>query len=129
MGVRSNLLNKAKAVAPGLHNSFSSEKLLIMDHETVTENADACSPSIPVTIIDNDAELYFHLHQNEKREFALHNIHAMILYMDAEDEYVIVCLDGDDWLSNSKVLSYLNDFYNTQKCWLTYFYRQLPIRF
>ena len=54
MGVRSNLLNKAKAVAPGLHNSFSSEKLLIMDHETVTENADACSPSIPVTIIDND---------------------------------------------------------------------------
>ena len=56
MGVRSNLLKKAKAVSPGLHSVFSSDKLLIMDAETVTEAATACSTTIPVTIIDNDGD-------------------------------------------------------------------------
>ena len=56
MGVRSNLLKKSKAVAPGLHSVFSSDKLLIMDTETVTENATACSTTVPVTIIDNDGD-------------------------------------------------------------------------
>jgi len=56
MGVRSNLLKKSKAVAPGLHSVFSSDKLLIMDTETVTEAADACSVTVPVTIIDNDGD-------------------------------------------------------------------------
>ena len=71
-------------------------------------------------IVDNDAELYFHLHQNEKREFALHNIHAMIQNMDADDEDVIVCLDGDDWLSNEGVLARLDEIYKEENCWLTY---------
>ena len=56
MSVRNDLLKKAKAVAPGLSGVLSSDKLLILDHETVTENADACSPSVPVTIIDNDGD-------------------------------------------------------------------------
>ena len=56
MSVRNDLLKKAKAVAPGLSGVLSSDKLLILDHETVTEAADACSPSVPVTIIDNDGD-------------------------------------------------------------------------
>jgi hypothetical protein len=54
MSVRNDLLKKAKAVSPGLSGVLSSEKLLILDHETVTEAATACSPSVPITIIDND---------------------------------------------------------------------------
>ena len=56
MSVRNDLLKKAKAVAPGLSGVLSSDKLLILDHETVTEAADACSPSVPVTFIDNDGD-------------------------------------------------------------------------
>ena len=57
MGVRSGLQTKAKAVAPGFAGIFGSvlvEDSLILGTETVTEAADACSITIPVTIIDND---------------------------------------------------------------------------
>ena len=56
MGVRSNFQSTARALAPGFANLFGSEKLLIMDHEIVTEAATACSTSVPVTIIDNDGD-------------------------------------------------------------------------
>ena len=38
-------------------------------------------------------------------------------FFDPED--IIVCLDGDDWLADEKVLSYLNEVYQ-EDVWLTY---------
>lgn len=62
----------------------------------------------------------FNLRQNQQREYALYNIHSMIQNMDADDEDVIICLDGDDWLANETVLSRVREIYEKENCWLTY---------
>lgn len=62
----------------------------------------------------------FNLRQNQQRECALYNIHSMIQNMDADDEDVIICLDGDDWLANETVLSRVREIYEKENCWLTY---------
>ena len=47
--------------------------------------------------------------------------------MDADDEDVVVCLDGDDWLNGEGVFSRLNEIYEKEDCWLTYgSYMQYP---
>tara|TARA_B100001093_G_scaffold214239_1_gene205539 strand:+ start:11875 stop:13866 length:1992 start_codon:yes stop_codon:yes gene_type:complete len=69
-------------------------------------------------IISNDKR--FILVKNTEKKLALRNIYEGIQIAEPNEEDIIITLDGDDWLSNSKVLSYLNDFYNIQKCWLTY---------
>ena len=33
---------------------------------------------------------------------------------------MIITLDGDDWFYSNDVLSYLNDFYQKEDCWITY---------
>jgi glycosyltransferase involved in cell wall biosynthesis len=56
---------------------------------------------------------------NTERKTALENIHNAIMNMcDPED--IIVLVDGDDWLPNKKVISYINDFYNQNDCWVMY---------
>ncbi len=50
---------------------------------------------------------------------ALPNLHmAYREYCDPED--IAVCVDGDDFLVNKHVLSYINDFYNKHKCMMMY---------
>jgi glycosyltransferase involved in cell wall biosynthesis len=50
---------------------------------------------------------------------AMYNHQNMVLnYCEPND--IVVNLDGDDWLSNSNVLSYINDFYKSNDCWLMY---------
>lgn len=57
--------------------------------------------------------------KNETRKTALENIHdAIVNHCDPDD--IIVLVDGDDWLPNKNVLSYINDFYNQNNCWIMY---------
>jgi glycosyltransferase involved in cell wall biosynthesis len=57
--------------------------------------------------------------KNETRKTALENIHNAIMnHCDADD--IVVLVDGDDWLPNKNVLSYVNDFYNQNDCWIMY---------
>ena len=57
--------------------------------------------------------------KNETRKTALENIHdAIFNHCDPDD--IIVLVDGDDWLPNKNVLSYINDFYNQNNCWIMY---------
>lgn len=57
--------------------------------------------------------------RNETRKTALENIHDAIMnHCDPED--IVVLVDGDDWLPNKNVLSYINDFYNNNNCWIMY---------
>lgn len=57
--------------------------------------------------------------RNDVRKTALENIHnALINYCQPDD--IAVFVDGDDWLPNKKVLSYVNDFYNQHDCWMMY---------
>jgi glycosyltransferase involved in cell wall biosynthesis len=65
---------------------------------------------------DNDNAVII---KNEIRKTALENIHNAIMnYCDPDD--IIVLVDGDDWLPNKNVLSYINDFYNQNDCWIMY---------
>ena len=86
---------------------------------------DDCSSDNTVDVIQDFVFEYglddiFTLSLNDERKYALHNIHDMIQNMDADDEDVIVSLDGDDWLAENDVLSQLNDIYEKEDCWLTY---------
>ena len=57
--------------------------------------------------------------KNEIRKTALENIHdAIVNHCDPDD--IVVLVDGDDWLPNKNVLSYINDFYNQNDCWIMY---------
>lgn len=57
--------------------------------------------------------------KNETRKTALENIHdAIVNHCDPDD--IVVLVDGDDWLPNKNVLSYINDFYNKNDCWIMY---------
>lgn len=55
---------------------------------------------------------------NEERQGALYNQYRAI-HM-CRDTDLIVILDGDDWLFDRYVFSYLNGIYNNEKIWLTY---------
>lgn len=57
--------------------------------------------------------------RNQERRTALENIHFVITYHCKPDD-IVVLVDGDDWLPNKKVLSYVNDFYNQNDCWIMY---------
>jgi len=50
---------------------------------------------------------------------ALENIHnATMDHCEPDD--IVVLVDGDDKLQSKKVLSYINDFYNENDCWIMY---------
>lgn len=57
--------------------------------------------------------------KNEVNLTALENLHNCIMNY-AEDDEIIVILDGDDAFYGNKVLSYLNDFYIENDCLITY---------
>jgi glycosyltransferase involved in cell wall biosynthesis len=59
-----------------------------------------------------------HFIHNEKRMNALYNQYTAVTL--CRDTDLIVILDGDDWLANNYVLSYLNNVYSDNKTWLTY---------
>ena len=57
--------------------------------------------------------------RNDVRKTALENIHNALMN-ECEPDDIAVFVDGDDWLSNKKVLSFINDFYNQHDCWIMY---------
>lgn len=59
--------------------------------------------------------------RNEENKTALKNIHDAIMhYGDTDPDAIIILVDGDDWLINKKVFSYINDFYNENDPWIMY---------
>lgn len=57
--------------------------------------------------------------KNEKRLGAMYN-HQMAVFNYCNPDDIVIHLDGDDWLSDKKVLSYINDFYNEHDCLMMY---------
>lgn len=55
---------------------------------------------------------------NENRHGALANLYTSI--HECDDNAIIVTVDGDDWLYNEYVLSYLNTVYQDNNVWMTY---------
>jgi glycosyltransferase involved in cell wall biosynthesis len=59
--------------------------------------------------------------RSNERVTALPNLHNGIMQFCESPDDIVVILDGDDWLFNRNVLSFINDFYNTNnQCWLMY---------
>ena len=57
--------------------------------------------------------------KNDVNVTALPNIHNSIMqHVDTED--IVILVDGDDWLPNKKVFSYINEYYNKHDCWIMY---------
>lgn len=57
--------------------------------------------------------------KNDVRMGAMYNHqNAVLNYCDEND--IVVQVDGDDWLIDSNVLTYINSFYNEHKCLVMY---------
>ena len=46
--------------------------------------------------------------------------HYKAIHEYCKDNEIIACLDGDDWLANSKVLNVINEYYSNYDIWLTH---------
>lgn len=55
---------------------------------------------------------------NDMRKLKLFNLYRA--YTSCNDDEIIVCLDGDDWISHRNVLKELNHYYQNPDVWLTY---------
>jgi glycosyltransferase involved in cell wall biosynthesis len=58
--------------------------------------------------------------RSSSRVTALPNIHNGIMNFCRDSDDIVVILDGDDWLISKGALSYINDFYNQNDCWMMY---------
>lgn len=67
------------------------------------------------------------VYQNEKRLPQVANF--LWLNELSKPGSIVVSIDGDDWLKNSRVLQRLNDVYNSGEVWMTYgTYEEYPYR-
>lgn len=57
---------------------------------------------------------------NKEKKNSLRNKVEAINFSKPNDEDIIAIIDGDDWLSNQNVLSYVNQTYIKENCLLTY---------
>jgi hypothetical protein len=62
----------------------------------------------------------FKLIKNDEKRYALKNISDAINASDADDDDVIILLDGDDWFASGLTLGHLNTHYEDNECWMTY---------
>ena len=62
----------------------------------------------------------FKLFINEERTGALGSTNYGIKKACPDDEDILVVLDGDDWFPDAGTLSYLNETYEIEQCWMTY---------
>lgn len=96
------------------HQSFSNFKHIIVD-----DGSDDKTCEIVEKVTKNDSR--YILIKKDKRYGALHShILGVEQCADADDEDVIVHLDGDDWFAHSGVLQKVYDVYQETGCWVTY---------
>jgi len=62
----------------------------------------------------------FKLFINEERTGALGSTNYGIKKANPNDEDILVVLDGDDRFPDADTLSYLNETYEIEQCWITY---------
>ena len=67
------------------------------------------SPQVVEKLIKKDSR--FRLKSNKEKKYALQNIVEGIEDFNCKDDDILILLDGDDWMSSSTVLGYLNENY------------------
>ena len=88
---------------------FSNFEVIFVDDAST----DGSSHHIP------EADPRFRIVRNPRNLGAARNVHHVLTEYLAPDD-IAVCLDGDDWLADSTVLSRINRFYNEHDCWVMY---------
>ena len=91
------------------HENF---KCFLIDDMSTDDSADVVRG-----LIKDDPR--FVLTQNQEKCYALKNIYNTLESDSIEGDDVIILLDGDDWLSSSKILNALNEAYSDD-CMVTY---------
>jgi glycosyltransferase involved in cell wall biosynthesis len=103
-----------KCIESVMSQDFKDFKMFLIDDMSI----DSTVEKIKNKINDDDR---FVLIKNEEKKFKLKNMDELIrnnVIFDNED--IIVELDGDDWLYNDSVLSFINDKYkNNPNLWIT----------
>tara|TARA_Y100000034_G_scaffold21387_1_gene24608 strand:+ start:1168 stop:2814 length:1647 start_codon:yes stop_codon:yes gene_type:complete len=84
-----------------------------------------CSTDNTLKAIENqicDDKKFILINNNERLGSPIGNMYNCLKQnkVSLNDDDIIVNLDGDDWFINENVLSYVSDFYNKEKCELTY---------
>jgi len=102
-----------KTILSVLNQQYSNFRAIYTDDCSTDGTAD----EVAKILEEHDNGNKVSLIRNTDRLYAVHNIYNMVHSCD--DNEIIVMLDGDDWLSNSNVLSRLNEEYK-KDIWLTY---------
>lgn len=98
-----------QCVATLMSQNYDNFHVVFIDDASTDGSFDKLPKDDPrVTIIKNDV-----------RKTALENLHNALMN-NCEPDDIAVFVDGDDWLPNKKVLSYVNEFYNQHDCWVMY---------
>ncbi len=71
-------------------------------------------------LLENTKCINIQLWRASSRATALPNLHKGIMDFCTDPDDIVVLLDGDDWLISRSALSYINDFYNDNDCWMMY---------
>jgi glycosyltransferase involved in cell wall biosynthesis len=98
-----------------LKQDYNNYELVVIDDSSTDDT---------YSIINKVHEKYnknFNVHKNQKRIGSpLANFVKGIELFSHDKEDIIITVDGDDWLSNNDVLSYLNDVYQDDSIYMTY---------
>ena len=94
--------------------TYSNFKCIIIDDASTDGTVDIIN-----RIIEKNSK--FHLLKNIKHiGSSLRNYKYALDFIKPADEDIIIWLDGDDWLSSTFVLEYLDCIYEVSQGWMTY---------
>jgi len=106
----------SKCIESLINQEYKNWKAIIIDDNSTDKTIE----SIKETIKSHNLKEFFKVMKRSLNIGAMENIVYGIQSICKDDEEVIVLLDGDDWLYDQYVLSYLDEVYTKEKNWMTY---------
>jgi glycosyltransferase involved in cell wall biosynthesis len=93
---------------------YSNYRVIFIDDCSIDDTAEKAKALIANSSLENRTTFI----SNPTRIGALENIYNGV-YLCKDDE-IIISLDGDDWFSDCRVLSKINEIYSASDIWLTH---------
>ena len=104
-----------KALKSALDQKYKNYTIYFVD-DASTDNTEALARD-EVSRHPEELQRKVKFTKNKENKKALYNICESI--KQAQEDTIVVLLDGDDWFSTTNVLSYLNKVYSDENVWLT----------
>ena len=101
-----------KSLLSIMSQRFKDFKCYITDDMSTDNTVDV----IKKTILGDER---FILIENQEKMYQPGNYDQVIRGLGISDDEICVEIDGDDWLPNSNVLSFINDVYKDETVWMT----------